>query len=118
LLTAEAMRASLSSAVDRRDRRAADGGEQRQPLSPGSSRRFERLEAAQVDAADPVSLDNDHHHAGAVPASDDRPRPAQIDGELTNQATPSTTRACAERGRQLRAEDRHERDGDCVSVKR
>jgi hypothetical protein len=84
----------------------------------GSCRWFERLETLQVDAANPVSLDDDHHHAGAVSAPDDCSRPAQIDGELTQRAAPSTTRARTGRRRQFRVEDRDERAGDRVSVER
>ena len=60
----------------------------------GSSALFERLETAQVDAHDTVSLDEDHHHAAAVSAPGNRPGPSQIDVELTNQAARSTIRAC------------------------
>ena len=42
----------------------------------GSCRRFERLETLQVDAANPVDLDDDHHHGGAVSAPGDCSRPA------------------------------------------
>ena len=60
----------------------------------GSSALFERLETAQVDAHDTVSLDEDHHHAAAVSAPGNRPGPSQIDVELTSQAARSTIRAC------------------------
>jgi hypothetical protein len=36
---------------------------------------FERLETAQVDTHDTVSLDQDHHGAAAVSAPDDVPGP-------------------------------------------
>src|SRR3954447_3978264 len=93
-------RASASMARMRKWRRAASTAD------AGSCRWLERLETLQVDAVDPVRRDDDYHHGVTTAAPDDGSRPAQIDGELTHQAVPSTTRARTDRSRHLCTEDR------------